>query len=180
MLTIEVPLERGFDEEKQEFVVAKSFKLELEHSLASLSKWESFFEKSFLNTEDKTSEELLWYIKAMTLTDNVPPEIYDYLSLDNIAAIDGYIGAKMTATTFNEATNQKHSREIITAELIYHWMIGLNIWPECQYWHLNRLFALIRVCNIKNSPPKKMSRSEMLAQRRAINNQRRAKTGSNG
>lgn len=180
MLVIEVPLKEGFNEKTREFVITDSFKLEMQHSLATLSKWESFFEKPFLGKEEKTTEETLWYIQTMTLTPNVPPEIFYKLSEENVADISSYLDAKMTATTFHEATNQKHSREIITAELIYYWMISLNIWLECENWHLNRLLALIRVCNIKNAPQKKMPKSEMLAQRRALNEQRRAQIGSRG
>lgn len=180
MLVIQVPMAEGFDTRNKRFVVTESFTLEMEHSLATLSKWESFFEKPFLGKEDKTLEETMWYVKAMTITPDVPPEVYARLSPENFEAINTYINAKMTATTFNEATNQKQSREIITAELIYYWMVSLNIWIECENWHLNRLLALIKVCNIKNSPPKKMSKAEALAQRRALNNQRRAQTGSRG
>lgn len=183
MLVIEVVLQEGYDEQQGKFVVTESFKLEMEHSLASMSKWESFFEKPFLGRsekDEKTVEEIMWYVQAMTLTPDVPPEVYAKLSKENIEAIDRYISASMTATTFREATNQKQSREIITAELIYYWMISLNIWIECENWHLNRLLALIRVCNIKNAPPKKMSKSEMLAQRRALNNQRREQMKTRG
>jgi len=180
VLVIEVAIAEGFDERKKEFVVTESFIMEMEHSLATLSKWESFFEKPFLGKDEKTIQETMWYVKAMTLTPNVPPEVYAKLSQENFEEINQYISANMTATTFNEATNQKQSREIITAELIYYWMVTLNIWIECENWHLNRLLALIKVCNLKNAPAKKMSRSEMLAQRRALNNQRRATNGSRG
>lgn len=179
MLVIDVPINEGFDEKKKEFVVTESFRIEMEHSLASLSKWESFFEKPFLGKDEKTLEETMWYVKAMTLTPDVPPEVYYKLTTENFEVINAYIRADMTATTFNE-TNQKQSREIITAELVYYWMVSLNIWIECENWHLNRLLALIKVCNLKNAPAKKMSRSEMLAQRRALNNQRRSSTGSRG
>lgn len=180
MLVIDVPISEGFDEKKKEFVIIESFRLEMEHSLASLSKWECFFEKPFLGKDEKTLEETMWYVRSMVMTPDVPPEIYSKLSQENLDAINGYIKAEMTATTFKEATNQRHSPEIITAELIYYWMVALNIWIECEHWHLNRLFALIKVCNLKNAPPKKMSRSEAAAERRALNNQRRAQTGSRG
>jgi hypothetical protein len=170
----------GYDNQKKEFVVTESFTLEMEHSLATLSKWESFFEKPFLGKEEKTLEETMWYINAMTLTPDVPPGVFERLTEENFEAINEYINAKMTATTFNEIADQKKSSEIITAELIYYWMVSHHIWMECENWHLNRLLALIKVCNVKNAPPKKMSRNEMLAQRRALNNKRRAQTGSRG
>ena len=180
MLVIDVPLREGFDEKKKEFVITESFTLEMEHSLATLSKWESFFEKPFLSGEDKTLKETLWYIEAMVLTPKVPPEVFLNLSNENFEEINNYINATVTATTFREATDEKGSREIITAEIVYYWMVSLNIWIECENWHLNRLLALIKVCNLKNAPPKKMSRNEMLAERKALNAQRRANTGSRG
>lgn len=180
MLTISVPLTEVFNDETQMFEVGESFELELEHSLASVSKWEQFFEKPFLGADDKTPEETLAYITMMILTPKVPPEILARLSTENFEAINNYINAKMTATWFREDKNQRPSREVITAEIIYHWMIHYNVWLEAENWHLNKLLTLIRVCNQKNAPQKKMSKREQIAQQQKLNAERLAKYGTRG
>lgn len=180
MLRITVPATEQWDEAKQEFVNSKEQTLQLEHSLVSLSKWESKWCKSFFSKEEKTYEETLDYIKCMTLTQNVKQEVYNCLTKENIDQINKYIEAPMTATYFHENNNSRSGRESITSELIYYWMITLNIPFECQKWHLNRLLTLIRVCNIKNQPPKKMSRREIMNRNAALNAARRKQLNTKG
>lgn len=181
MLQIVVPLSpEGWDEKKQEFIEPKTKVLQLEHSLISLSKWESKWCKPFLTNSDKSYEETLDYIKFMTLTPNVGSEVYDHITIENMRDINHYIGAPMTATTFSEDRGGGRIREVITSELIYYWMITLNIPFECQKWHLNRLLTLIRVCNIKNAPPKKMSKRDIISRNAAINAARRKQLNTKG
>lgn len=180
MLTITVFTAESYDENKKEFVGEDGVSLDLEHSLVSLSKWESTFEKPFLGAESKTSEETLAYIRGMVLTPNIAPEVFDKLSQTNFEAINGYIEAKMSATWFSEAPGAPRSRDVITSELIYYWMTVFQIPFECETWHLNRLFVLIRICNIKQAKPKKMSRNEVAARNRELNSQRKSQLGSKG
>lgn len=179
MLTIEIVIEEGFDEEKEEFVAANVVVIELEHSLASLSKWESIHEKPFLSRESKTPQEMMSYIVCMTLTPNVSAEIYNKLSEENVAQIDQYINSRQTATTFSNI-GEERSREIVTAEVIYYWMTAMQIDWQAQYWHLNRLLTLVRVVNLKNAPKKKMSSGEIASRNRELNAMRRAQLGTTG
>lgn len=180
MLKIIVPAAEFFDEINEVFIYKKEQHLQLEHSLVSLSKWESKWNKAFLGRQEKTDEEILDYVRCMTLTQNVDPEVYFRLSAENYAAINAYIEAPMTATCFFDDKQQKRSKETVTSELIYYWMISYNIPVEFQKWHLNRLLTLIRVCSIKNSPQKKRSRREIMQRNAALNAARRSRLHSNG
>lgn len=179
MLRITIPAAEQWDERKQEFISTKECSIQLEHSLVSLSKWESKWNKPFLGKDNKTEEEIIDYVRCMTITQNVDPNVYYAMSNDNIKAIRNYIDEPMTATTFKEIGG-KTNREVITSELIYYWMIALNVPFECQKWHLNRLLTLIRVCNIKNQPPKKMKQSEIMRQNAALNAARKKQLNSRG
>lgn len=181
MLIITVGANEIFDERTGEFSAEGGVELQLEHSLVSLSKWESEYEKPFLGNESKTSEEMLDYVRFMLLGPIPPGEILQKLSKENYEAINKYLGRKMTATWFYEAPGApKTRREVVTAELIYYWMTIFHIDFECQYWHLNRLFTLIRICNLKQEKPKKMSRGEIAARNKRLNDQRKAQLGTRG
>ena len=181
MLTITIPASEFFDERTNEFISYKEQTLQLEHSLVSLSKWESKWCKPFLTDTDKTTEETIDYIKCMTITQNVNPTVYNFLSKDNIDAITKYIDAPMTATTFPyEEKRNSRNGETTTSELIYYWMVSFNIPMECQKWHLNRLLTLIRVCNVKNTPPKKMSKRDIISRNAALNAKRKQQLNTKG
>lgn len=180
MLSINIAKTKLWDEINEEFILIDEQTIELEHSLVSLSKWESKWHKPFLNKEEKTTEETLDYIKCMTVTPNVKPEVYICLTNEHMQAINEYIQNPMTATTFSNDKNSKKSREIITSELIYFWMISMQIPVEFENWHLNRLITLIRVCEIKNNPPKKMSGKEIRSRNAALNAARRQQLGTKG
>lgn len=179
MLKLVIPDVEVFDELNNEFKNIKGQTIQVEHSLVSISKWESKWNKPFLTNIDKTIEETIDYIKCMTITQNVKPEIYNNLTNDNINTISDYISKPMTATTFNN-TKTSGGNAIITSEIIYYWMILYNIPFECQKWHLNRLLTLIRVCSNKNDKPKKMSKREIINRNRELNNKRRKQLNSNG
>ena len=181
MLQLTIPISpEGWDEEKGEFVEPRTVTLELEHSLVSLSKWESKWCKAFLSKDEKSPEEILDYIKCMTITPDVDPDVYSHLTRENFTQVNQYIEAPMTATYFHDDKSGKGGREIITSELIYYWLIALQINWECQYWHLNRLITLIRVCNVKNAPPKKMSKRDIMSRNASLNAARRKQLNTKG
>ena len=179
MLEIEIPNTELWDSERQEFINIQDQKLSLEHSLVSISKWESKWHKPFLGRDKKTEEEMLDYIKCMTLTPKVDPNVYQAFTQNTLKKIEDYIYDPMTATTITDRSNAK-SREIVTSEIIYYWMITLGIPVEFQKWHINRLMTLIQVCNIKNKPKKKMSRNELYSRNSALNAARKAKLNTRG
>lgn len=185
MLTITVPGVESFNDETQEFVTTDDTVLKLEHSLVSLSKWESKWEKPFLTGDPKTTEQVLDYFQAMSLDGEIPTEVLARLTDENLHALNQYIEAKMTATWFNETQKARPgSSETVTAEIIYHWMTALQIDWECQYWHLNRLITLVKTINEKNKAAsdtkKKAPTTSDLANRRALMEKRRAEASGRG
>ena len=182
-ITIPATVREDYDDVNNEFVYViteEEQTLRLEHSLLSLSKWESKWCKSFLHSKDKTDEEILDYVKCMTLDSNVDSSVYDRLTQANLDDIHRYIAAPMTATTFSDDKNKKASREIVTAELIYYWMVSLNIPFKCERWHLNRLITLVRVCNIKNTPSKKSNKRDTASKYARMNAARKSQLHKKG
>lgn len=179
MLKVTIAEQELYDESQNIFLTTREITLSLEHSLVSLSKWESEWKKPFLTNKNYSREETLSYIKYMTLTQNVDDSVYSFMPQDIIDKILNYIDDPMTATTFRKEKTRGRG-EIITAEIIYHWMIEFSIPFECQKWHLNRLLTLIKVRNIKTSKPKRMSKSEIIQRNKELNAQRRSSLGTKG
>lgn len=180
MLTITINAQENWDSNKEEFVYTNEHTLELEHSLRSISKWESKWKKAFLSAKDMTREQQLDYIRCMTI--GKAPELTVYYALNNsqIEEIFKYVNDPMTATRIPKQPQTGGSKDVITSELIYYWMVSLGIPFECQNWHLNRLLTLIEVCNIKQTPAKKRNFSEMAAERAMLNASRRKAHNSRG
>lgn len=180
MLQINIPAQEYYDERNEMFINVPAVTLKLEHSLVAISKWESKWNKAFLGKREKTREETLDYIRCMTLNEYVDPIVYSELTNADLYKVKEYLEAKMTASCLPER-DKGESGDTVTSELIYYWMVALQIPFECQYWHLNRLLTLIQICNMKNNPDKrKMSREELFARNRALNAERRAKYHSRG
>ena len=179
MLQLKIMTVEGYNDETHEFVAAETIVLPLEHSLVSVSKWEQKWEVPFLGDKPKTDDQVLDYVRMMFSGTEFPEHLLVKFSAENYSQINDYINAKMSATWFREES-QKDTGEIVTSELIYYWMIALGIPFECQHWHLNRLLTLIKVCNIKNAPKKKLSRAEAIQQQRDLNAQRRRELGTKG
>lgn len=183
MLTITIPNQELFCEKTETFKNIKETKIKLEHSLISLSKWESKWHKPFIGRKDKEAEEIIDYIRCMSLTKVEDPDIYKYIPSDIYDLIMDYIDNPMTATWFSKEQEIKSGiqrGEVITSEIIYYWMVTLGIPFECEKWHLNRLITLIRVINIKNGPKKKMDKNSLLRNNAKLNAARRAKHRSRG
>lgn len=181
MLQLNIPIApEGWDEKKEMFVEAQTASVNLEHSLSSVSKWESKWNKSFLASKELSTEETIDYMKCMSLDEDVDPIVWTRINNDHVDQVMNYISAPMTATTIREEKSAKKNSEIITAELIYYWMVASNIPFECDKWHLNKLLMLIRVCSAKSAPPTKMSKKAQFEQQRALNAARRKKHNSKG
>ncbi len=179
-----VPGAEQYDPVENLFYTTKDTTLLLEHSLLSISKWESKWKKPFMNNKGLTKEQLDDYIKCMTITQNVDPLVYSALTKSNYEEVAKYMEDPMTATTINEKNIPKGGPsgrgKIVTSELIYYWMTALNIPFECERWHLNRLMTLIRVASIEQQPPKQMSKRDIMSQNKSLNAARRARLKSKG
>lgn len=180
MLEIKIPDSEFFDEETNEFFTVNGGTLILEHSLLSISKWESKFCKPFIVEGEHSYDEMIEYIKCMTINKNVDERLYAIIDVENYTKIMEYINAPMTATVIKDVRSTNTSSSFITNEVIYYYMTALNIPFECEKWHFNRLLTLIKVCSQKSSPPKKMSKDEVRSRYAELNAKRRAAMNSKG
>ena len=175
MLKIYIPPSEWFNQQTSEFVTIKGGLLKLEHSLLSISEWESKWKKPFLTEDKKTNEEMYDYVRCMTLNKDIDESIYQCLSQSVVNQIEAYINDSHTATTFSKKNTPDNNTEFITSELIYYWMVEMGIPFECQKWHLNRLLTLIKIVSIKrDSKNNKMSQADILRKNAATNARRRA------
>ena len=183
MISITIPKSEVYDNKKNVFYrVDKPITLQLEHSLISVQKWESKWGKSFLGTKKKTQEEAIDYIRCMCITPNVKDEVFYCIPAKESDRIAKYIEAPMTALVFRGGGNgAPRKREVVTADIIYYWMISYNIPSEYRKWHLNQLLTLIQVFNEKNAPKKKRrSRMEILNDYKSINERNKALFNTKG
>lgn len=176
MLELDVVVADSYDETTQTFVSAEKVRVKLEHSLFTVSKWESFWEEVFLSNKEKTQKQTLSYVEMMVLNEELPPGVFHRLIENHLEEIKRYIEAPMTGLKVVNDPNAPPSREIVSSELIYYWMISMNIPVQFEHWHLNRLMNLIQVFNRKNSPKKKMTQKE----RRDLNRQRQREWNTRG
>lgn len=184
MLNITVPARKLWDEKNEQFLYVKETVLMLEHSLISLSKWEETWHIPFLGKEKHTAEQMIDYIRCMTLNKTVDPNVYLCLTAKNYQAITEYINAQRTASHVEHRNpKRKTSGEQVTSELIYYWMSSLQIpYDPCQKWHLSRLLALIDIADAKNNPDnkKKMPMKDVMSRNKALNEARLAKHHTKG
>lgn len=174
MLKITVPAQELYDPKTGMFYYTKPVMLTLEHSLLSLSKWESDWEKPFIN-RDHTIREFNDYVRCMTLTQNVDPSVYDRLTDANRQAVQSYIDRKMSAAVIHDDGTSKRSTKFMTADLIYYYMVEAGIpFQPCEKWHLNRLLTLIRIIGIERRTDNKMSKADSARRHASINRARRA------
>jgi len=179
-LKVHVPGVEIFNESTNEFNYIKPCTFQIEHSLLSISKWESKWHKPFFSKDKKSMEELYSYIECMTITPNIDPVVYRCIPANELDKISEYLEDPMTATWFKKDNKTAGSREVVTSEIIYYWMVALQIPFECQKWHINRLLTLVKVCNEKNQPGKKMSKNDIFRQNAKLNAARRAALKSKG
>ena len=181
MLTLKIDDVQMYDEKTEKFLTVKGQTLQLEHSLVSISKWEAKYKKPFLSRTPKNMEETIDYIKFMTITQNVNPLLYSAITVEQVKQINAYIDDPMTATTITKQEGKGSGvGRIVTSEELYYQMAAYQIPWEAQKWHFNRLLMLLRVCDEKNKPKKKMRKGEIARRNRSLNAARRARTGSRG
>lgn len=183
ILHITIPGKENWDSVKEEFIYEEDAELYLQHSLVTVAEWEARWKISFLDTDNKTPEQITDYIKIMTINQNeVDDSVYKRLTKENLDEINRYLKDEMSATTITDhGTPESNGRnEIITAEIVYYWMFSHNVPVEFENWHFNRLITLLKTCNIKSNPDNKMTKQETAKMYAEMNKARRQKYNSKG
>lgn len=157
----------------------KPVTLKFEHSLLSVSKWEAKHKKAFLGSAQKTPEELIEYYEYMLVYPTNKSLVY-LLEPEQLKELTDYINDSRTASSVPEIATKQTPKETVTSELIYYWMVGLEIPFEAEKWHLSRLLMLIRITNFKNSPPEKQNKATMIERMRALNEERKKQFNTKG
>lgn len=182
MLELHLPAEEVFDRKESKIYKLPEITLRLEHSLLTISKWETIWELPFLSEEKKTNDQLHSYVSIMA-GGNLEEETLNRLGQSHYEKLNTYLNAKHSATWFSDPPNQRKSTQTVTSELIYFWMTTYNIPFECENWPFARLMNLIRIASIKNDPDKgkkKRNKSQMLSERAMLNQKRREELGTTG
>lgn len=177
---VEIPEREFFDEENNRFIKVPQTTLLMEHSLVSISKWESKWHIPYLSNKPKTREQTIDYLRCMTITQNVDPFLFYCIPDKELLKIKDYIENPMTATTFSDEEGKGHTKKVLTSEVLYYYMTMYNIPVEFEKWHINRLLTLIKVCSEENKPKKKIGSKKLASKYASLNAARRAKLNSKG
>lgn len=159
-IVIEIEGRPLFDQRTQTFLPrAKSRRIRLEHSLISISKWEEETKRKYFSKLEgpKTAEDMLFYIKCMSLDGPIEDNLLRCISQQQLNKVTAYVNASRTATTIIDH-GDKNSGEVLTSEIIYYYMAAFRLPSYTEKWHLSRLLTLIRVASDKQSQGSKDKR----------------------
>lgn len=157
----------------------KVVRLQFEHSLRSLSKWESKNKIAFLAGREKTPAQMVDYYRCMLLSPEDPDLVY-LLDPSQMEELTNYINENQTASSVPNEGPTQYNPETTTSELVYFWMTALKINWEAQDWHFSRLMMLVQITSYKQQPPKKRNPREVLSDMRRENERRKKLFNTSG